>query len=195
MDTEMSAKLNGETLLDERARRRRTGKKRLKFQPPKEFPRGVRELWTMASREEQERAHRACTLILAMWLGKKSREEVSVELLLPPLRVWQLSQQAIAGTLAGLLHQPRPRRLTKEIGMDVKDEDPRALKRENAQLLQKLADRDRLIQVLTSMPKPRSEPPTSASPTSAAKTRASRARARAEASDGDVPERASPDTR
>jgi len=79
--------------------------------------------------------------------------------------------------------------------MDVKDEDPRALKRENAQLLQKLADRDRLIQVLTSMPKPRSEPPTSEMPTSAAKTRASRARARAEASDGDVPERASPDTR
>src|SRR4051812_15917605 len=192
MDRETNEELNGTSVSDERTRRRRTGKKRLKFQPPKDFPRGVRDLWSMASREEQERAHRACTLILAMWLGKKSREEVSAELSLAPLRVWQLSQQALSGMLSGLLHQPRPRRLTKEMTMEEKDEDPRALRARNAQLSKQVKDQQELIQLLMQIPKPRSEPSLSDETTAAAKTRAGRARAKSASSSGSVPER-SPD--
>jgi hypothetical protein len=192
MDTETNEVLNGKAISEERTRRRRTGKKRLKFQPPKEFPRGVRELWAMASREEQERAHQACTLILAMWLGKKSREEVSAELELAPLRVWQLSQQALSGMLSGLLHQPRPRRVTKEMTMEEKDEDPRTLKVKNAELSKQVKDQQELIQLLMQIPKPRSEPSLSEPTTAAAKTRAGRARAKSASNSGSVSE-SSPD--
>jgi hypothetical protein len=37
-----------------------------------------------------------------MWLGKRDREAVAKELSIPTLRVWQLSQQALSGMLAGL---------------------------------------------------------------------------------------------
>lgn len=159
-----------------RTRRARTGKKRLKFDPPQHFPRGVRELWQSATAEEQEKAHRSCTLILAMWLGKRRREEVASELAIPPLRVWQLSQQGLAGMLSGLLHQPKPRRAAKETTMSERDDDPRVLKRRLAEKDKQLANQQELIRLLTSLPKPRSEPSESEKkPTPAAKTRPRRA--------------------
>jgi hypothetical protein len=169
-------------------RRRRTGKKRLKFGPPAKFPRGVRELWQSATAEEQEKAHRACTLILSMWLGKRRREEVAGELAIPPLRVWQLSQQGLAGMLSGLLRQPRPRRAAKETTMSERDDDPRVLKQRLAEQDKQLANQQELIRLLTSLPKPRSAPSESATePTPAAKTRTHRARAEAERGRGTVP--------
>ena len=122
-------------------RRPRTGKKRLKFDPPQRFPRGVRELWTSATSEEQRQAHQACTQILALWLGKRRRAEVAAELSIPPLRVWQMSQQALSGMLAGLLHQPRPRRRALEATME-QDDDPRKLRKLLAEKERQLADRD-----------------------------------------------------
>jgi hypothetical protein len=168
-------------------RRHRTGKKRLKFAPPQIFPRGVRELWSAASREEQEQAHRSCTQILAMWLGKRRREEVSLELSIPPLRVWQLSQQALAGMLAGLLHQPRPRRRREETTMDPIKNDLRAQAKRIAELERLLADREDLIRLLSCLPKPRAEPSESVPPTLAAKTRTRGKRSGAEARPADVP--------
>ena len=170
-------------------RRPRTGKKRLKFGPPQVFPRGVRELWTTATAAEQQAAHRACAQILAMWLGRRRREEVARELEIPPLRVWQLSQQALSGMLAGLLHQPKARRGKESETMILKDDDPRFLKKRITELEKRLSDSQGLVDLLAQLPKPKenelSEP---ASQTSApeAKTRKARARAIAEGSRGRV---------
>lgn len=157
-----------------RERRPRTGKKRLKFEPPKRFPRGVKELWQSATASEQETAHRACVQILAMWLGKRTRAAVASELSIPSLRVWQLSQQALSGMLAGLLRQPRPRRRVEEIPMEEREESRSAMKRKIAELEKDLAVQRDLLQLIASVPKPRSGPPDSttpsAPPTPAAKT-------------------------
>lgn len=148
-------------------RRHRTGKKRLRFGVPIAMPPGVRELWRVAPSEEQERAHRTCVQILSMWLGKARREEVAERLEIPPLRVWQLSQQALAGMLAGLLKQPRAR-AAREVTMGrASDEDPRVLKKKIAQLEQRLRDQEDLIQLLAELPKvlpPDTTTPTTSSP-------------------------------
>jgi len=176
-------------------RRRRTGKKRLKFAPPQHFPRGVRELWTSATHEEQSLAHRSCTQILALWLGKRQREEVSRELSIPNLRVWQLSQQALAGMLAGLLHQPKARRAREETAMIPKDDDPRELKKRIAELEKRVADQTALIQLISSLPKLRSEASEVTPATSATKTRARSVRAKPEASGGHDSEHPAPASR
>lgn len=177
-------------------RRRRTGKKRLNFGPPQHFPRGVRELWQSATAEEQTKAHQACIQILTLWLGKKQREEIAHELSIPPLRVWQLSQQALSGMLAGLLHQPRPRRHSQEMTMESQDDDPRTLKKRLAEKDKQIADQQDLIRLLTSIPKPRSEQPSAEEvPTSTTKTRAGRARGKREEGGGNVPGPASPQPR
>ena len=44
---------------------------------------------------------------------------------IPGLRVWHLSQQALSGMLAGLLHQPHPRRRSLEATMEARDDNPR----------------------------------------------------------------------
>lgn len=175
---------------DRRPQRRRRFKKRLHFAVPHEMPSGVRELWRAAPMEAQQRAHQTCVEILAMWLGRKPREEVARTLSIPPLRVWQLSQQALCGMVAGLLKQPRPRR-SAEVAMATSEEDPRALKKRIAQLEQQLKDRDDLIRLLAELPKPRSEPPGSIPSTPAAKTRRRRG-AKREGSGGRVPGDAPP---
>jgi hypothetical protein len=147
----------------------------------------VRELWKSATAEEQTRAHQACVQILALWLGKRRREEVASELSIPGLRVWQMSQQALSGMLAGLLHQPRPRRNNPEATMDEKQDDPRKLKKIIAEQERQLADKDCLIQLLTSIPKPRSEAPSAAEvPTTPTKTRTPRVRNLREESRGEL---------
>lgn len=185
----MEAVVNGtQATVEPRRRQRRTGKKRLKFGPPQKFPRGVRELWKSATAEEQTRAHQTCIQILALWLGKRQREEVATELSIPGLRVWQLSQQALSGMLAGLLHQPRPRRRNEDTTMDTKNEDPRSLKKQLAERDKRIADQEDLIRLLTSIPKPRSEQSSATEvPTPATKTRTTRASRKADEGRGDVP--------
>ena len=92
-----------------RKRRKRSGRKRSSFRVPPKPARPVRALWEQATQEEREKAHTTCMAILEYWLGKKSKEEVASGLSVTPLRVWQLSQQALSGMLAGLLKQPRTR--------------------------------------------------------------------------------------
>lgn len=89
------------------AGRRRWSRKRTRFQEPKQVPVPVRALWRSASEEERRTAHRRATAVLRAWLGEASREEAAAELGLTPLRFWQLSQQAVAGLVAGCLRQPR----------------------------------------------------------------------------------------
>src|SRR5215470_17346807 len=78
------------------AKRRRRGGKRVKFErlPPPPLP--VKALWTAASEEERQRAHQATSVMLAYWLGKIGKAEAASQLSVNELRVWQLSQQALA---------------------------------------------------------------------------------------------------
>ena len=111
----------------------------------------VRGLWESASPEAREKAHRAASAILESWVGLKTREQVSVELWLPPLRIWQLSQQALSGMVAGLLKQPRGR---KGIVMDP-EEDPKVLRKRIRELELDLSAAKKLIEILKDLPENR----------------------------------------
>ena len=134
--------------------RTRRGKKRLVFQPPRQMPRSVGALWEGASPEEKARAHRSCVAILSMWLGRKTRAAVAQELELPPLRVWQMSQSALSGMLAGLLKQPRGRSARPEPS----EEDPRALKKRIAELEAENDSLRTLVEILRNLPSARETP-------------------------------------
>ena len=75
-------------------RTRRFKKRRFKKVPRMPVP--VRALWEAATEEERKRAHETCALILELWVGKATKAEAAERLKVPPLRVWQLSQQALA---------------------------------------------------------------------------------------------------
>jgi hypothetical protein len=86
---------------NEAPRRRRRGGKRVKFQhlPPPPLP--VRSLWTAASDEERQQAHKSCSVMLTYWLGKIGKSEAATQLGVSELRVWQLSQQALGAWRRG----------------------------------------------------------------------------------------------
>jgi len=90
-------------------------------------------------------------LILEYWLGKKSKSEVAKELGVSPLRVWQLSQKALSGMLAGLLVQPR-RRVGPEAFERTGSESPAQLKRQLVALEKELERTEDLVRVLRSAP-------------------------------------------
>lgn len=129
---------------------RRRGRKRTRFGVPKKMPVPVRALWESASQEEQERAHRTCCAILENWLGRSSKQEVMERLHLPALRVWQLSQQALGGMLAGLLKQPRTRggaSMPKD-----PESDPKQLRKKIEQLERELELAQDVIKLLRELP-------------------------------------------
>lgn len=133
-------------------RRKRTGKKRAHFKRVPKMPVGVRKLWAAASPEEQEQAHKTCTLLLEYWLGRTSKDKLAQDLGVPTIRVWQLSQQAVAGMVAGLLKQPKAQRGRPR----AVEEDPlgekRELRAENADLQRRLRVAEDLIMLLREMP-------------------------------------------
>jgi len=126
-------------------------KRRLSVVPA--MPQPVKALWEAASDEEKARAHRMAAVMLQVWLGKMKRAEAAVQLQLTPLRVWQLSQQAVAGMVAGLLKQPR-RRLAKGAAPMAtnRDEDPRWLKQKITELERKLKIAEDVIALLRELP-------------------------------------------
>lgn len=97
-----------------RPKRKRTSRKRVIFRktPKPAWP--VRGLWEEAPQDMKQKAHATCVAILSFWMGKKTKQEVAEELGITPLRVWQLSQSALSGMLAGLLPQPR-RKVPQEV--------------------------------------------------------------------------------
>lgn len=142
------------------ARKPRTGLKRTRFAVPARMPLPVRALWAGATPQAQEAAHRAATAVLRAWLGKASREEAAEELGLTPLRFWQLSQQAVAGLMAGLLHQPRFRgRVVPGSGLEA--ESVGVLRRRITSLERELDGARRLIGLLRQLPVPRAAGPAS----------------------------------
>ncbi len=87
--------------------------------------------------------------------GKATREEAAKELELTPLRFWQLSQQAVAGLVAGLLHQPRFRGGGTLPGDAPAEESAGVLRRRITTLERELDGARRLIGLLKELPTPR----------------------------------------
>ena len=138
----------------QKRRGRRAGKRKMGFRmdtPP--FP--VRAIWELATEQERQAAHQTGVLILEHWLGRMTRKDLGSKLNLPPLRVWQLSQQALAGMVVGLMAQPkRPPKGTPMPGQvqyqDKETKELRLLVKEREQEVQMLRD---LLAVLRDMPK------------------------------------------
>jgi hypothetical protein len=140
-------------------KRRRLGGKRVHFRCLPRPPAPVRPLWTAASEEQKQSAHKACSVMLAYWLGKIGKSEAAKDLCVSELRIWQLSQQALAGMAAGLLKQPR----TRQVSALPKDpeSDPAALRKKIAALTKELASASRLIELLKELPAHRTSAPAS----------------------------------
>ena len=88
-------------------------------------------------------------MILETWVGRMGRPEAARALGITPLRLWQLSQRALAGMLAGLVTQPRHR---GRVAMADPEQDPKALKKRIAQLEKELSVATDLIAILREMP-------------------------------------------
>lgn len=165
---------------EERPRRTRRYRKRVRVGMPDRPAPAVRELWKRASPEERQTAHHKGTLLLAMWLGRKTKAEVAKELSLPPLRVWQLSQMALSGMLAGLLKQPRNRRRKEGASMEA-EESPSQLRKRIAKLEQENRDLREVLDLIGMMPSVEERPSRSDQATESGDSRrqkASRTRAR-----------------
>ncbi len=102
--------LQPQTVTDSLKPPHKVRKKRPQFKIPAKFPFPVKALWNAATEEEKQLAHRTGVALLQVWLGQISREEAAQQLEISPLRIWQLSQQAVSGMLSGLLTQPRTRK-------------------------------------------------------------------------------------
>jgi hypothetical protein len=159
MQIEETATTNGaiETAPKRRKRRKRRGKKRLVFKDPVRTAPAVRELWRQASEEEKAKAHSLCVSVLEYWLGRTSKQDLSKRLGIPPLRVWQLSQQALSGMLAGLLKQPRGRG-TREMAAIPPEDDPRVLRKRIKELERQLKQTEELVMILRDLPANRPAP-------------------------------------
>ena len=85
--------------------------------------------------------------------GENPQGEAAEKLQVTPLRVWQLSQQALAGIMAGLLKQPKGRGPAAALDPD----EPRVLKGRLLQLEREAQAKDALIALLKDLPAHREE--------------------------------------
>src|SRR5688572_14265123 len=70
----------------------------------------IKAIWDAASDEEKAKARDLTTELLGYWLGYQSKAELARQLEVPPIRVWQMSQRAMAGMVAAMLRPPSGRR-------------------------------------------------------------------------------------
>ncbi len=138
---------------------RRRPRKRTRFAVPEPAAIAVRPLWEQASDEERAQAHRYAMAILESWTGRASWGEIAQRLDLPPVRVHQLSQQAVSGMLAGLLKQPRARRKWNDPPLPPlePEQDPVLLRKRIRSLETKLERTEDLVRVLQEFPWHRGE--------------------------------------
>lgn len=126
--------------------RTRRYRKRTKLKQIPLAPWPVRALWETATAEERTRAHHMCTTFLELWVGKITKKEAIERLGIPPLRLWQLSQQALSGMAAGLLVQPKKRPKGKPV-LSEPEVDVKTLEKEKA----KLEEENRLLRDLLAL--------------------------------------------
>lgn len=137
-----------------RGRPRGTGKRKTGFRmdtPP--FP--VRAIWETASEDERKQAHKLGVMMLEHWLGRMTRRQLGETLGLPPLRVWQMSQQALAGMVVGLMAQPkRPPKGTPMPGQGSMSEaaELKALRKENDRLKHENQVLQELLEIARDLP-------------------------------------------
>jgi len=142
-------------------RRARRVTKKTTFEKAPRGPWPIRALWEGTTQDDRQRAHTRCVALLEYWLGKATKTEIAQRLELPPLRIWQLSQQALSGMLASLVYQPRWKeargimtsRPTKATHVAALRRRVKELERENAALL-------KLNALLQQFPPPPPEPKT-----------------------------------
>lgn len=163
-DKERGETPSPETVAETPQQGRRTRKRRFRNMPRPAI--AVKGLLDAASPAEIQKARDLCGSILELWLGKTSKQQIARSLGLAPLRVWQLSQQALSGMIAGLLVQPRTRTRTRA-GTGVEaivraspGPDLTALRKEIEKLKQDLAASQRVNELLKQFPQtipPRAE--------------------------------------
>jgi hypothetical protein len=126
--------------------------------PPVAWP--VKGLWEAASPEDRVAAHKMGTLLFEHWLGRLSRKELGEKIGQPPVRVWQLSQQALAGLVVGLLKQPAtPPKGTPLPPRKPSEEDPRQLRKALEEAQRQNAILEDLCKVLREFPAAPPGPP------------------------------------
>ena len=125
--------------------------KKLDLKLPTTVPESVKTLWDSATEEEKQKAHQAAVAIMENWMGRATRKEVAQKLGVPQMRVWQMSRQAVAGLVAGLLKQPKSRR-GKDQPTLPPEEDPRLLKKQIVSLEKDLNMMKELVGLLKEFP-------------------------------------------
>jgi len=119
---------------------------------PPHIPLPVKGLWLAASEDQKQTAHKAASLVLETWLGRKSRKEAAQQMACPPVRFWQLSQQAVAGMVAGLLIQPKTRVKGVPTANLNPEDDPKKLRKIIADLEYRVTLQEKLIEILRVLP-------------------------------------------
>lgn len=119
----------------------------------------VRSLWESASEEERQQAHQMGALLLEHWLGRLSRKELGEKIGVPPLRVWQMSQQALAGMVVGLLKQPKkPPRGTPLPTTLLPENNPKLLRAQLEEERRQKQVLEELVDILKDLPANREQP-------------------------------------
>lgn len=135
-------------------RRKRAGKRKTGFRmdtPP--YP--VRAIWELASDQERQEAHKTGVMVLEHWLGRMTRKQLGEKLNLPALRVWQLSQQALAGMVVGLMAQPKRPPKGTPMPNQTKSQDKdelKTLRKENHELKEQNRVLQELLDVVKDLP-------------------------------------------
>jgi hypothetical protein len=148
METE---KKGQEATPPDQQKKRKVRRKNPKFKLPKNAPKPMKALWDLATEEEKQKAHQAASAILENWMGQATRQEIAEKLGIPPLRVWQMSQQALVGLVAGLLKQPKARKELGKVHLPP-EEDPVLLKKRIASLEKDLDMMKQLVGLLKEFP-------------------------------------------
>lgn len=114
----------------------------------------VRAIWEMAPPQERQEAYQMGVQLLEHWLGRISRKDLAEKLKLPPLRVWQMSQQALSGMVVALMAQPkRPPQGTPVPSPTRPEQDElKALRKEVQKLREEKRTLEDLLVLLRDMP-------------------------------------------
>ena len=122
----------------------------MKAKLPKVLPSiPLRAMWEQAKAEDQNQAQKASMVIMEYWLGRLTKTEAAAKLEMKPIRVWQLSQQAILGMSTGLLTRPRFR---KADYMKADEQKIKELEKKIKKLEKVIETQKKLIEVLKTLP-------------------------------------------
>lgn len=159
MSEELNQPAQSETPTPEKPKKTRhgnAGKRKGKFRmdtPP--YP--VRAIWEMASPDEKQKAHEMGVLLLEHWLGHMTRKELGEKIGQPPLRIWQMSQQALAGMVVGLLNQPKKPPKGTPLTSTPPQENVKDLQKQLAEAQRQMQMQSELIGILRDLPANRQE--------------------------------------